>query len=121
MKVTKEMRDGEHLIRFEVPILGSYSVGWDPFKYLEPFAHYTKEEKEAYRKERSKRPKYTVWHNGGGIGAVDDLEEGRKVIKKHAGEMLRYYLDKTESTLGELVQLKKVMKKGDWLADYSKH
>jgi hypothetical protein len=111
----KDKLDGKNVIEFKIPELGKFSVGHDGFKYIPPFAHYSDAEKKKYRKERAARPKYTVWHNGGGIGSANTIEEGIKIIRDYAKACMKYRFDKTLIGLSALQTIKNSMEQKGWL------
>lgn len=106
----------EEKVRFEMPILGSFSVAINGFKHLTPFKHYfTPEQVKAYLKEKSKMKDFTVWHNGGGIGHADKVEEGYPIIKKYAETALKYREAELKEELKNVQKMIERSKEFDWI------
>ncbi len=121
MKVTKEMKDGAHLVEFKVPYAGTFSVGHNCFKYSEPFAHYTEKEKKIHIKEHSEMEKYIVWHNGGGISHVNSVGEGLEVIEKYIKEWFKREIEGSIELLGGMMSTFRLTKDDKyWLNKFKK-
>lgn len=113
--ITKAMKEGKTIVRFKIPELGSYSVSYNSFKYLPPFHHYTVCERKQYLKEKTKEPKFTVWCNGCGIGGVNNVKEGLKIIGDHAENEIKFCIKKSEAKLEKLLWVNNLIKGTNWI------
>lgn len=114
----KKEKDKEEKVRFEMPILGNFAIAINGFKHLDPSKHYNAEQVKAYLKGKSKMKNFTVWHNGGGIGHVDTVEEGYIVIKKYAETSLKYREAELKEELKNVQKMIERSKEFDWIHLY---
>jgi hypothetical protein len=111
----KEEQRMKNQVRFKIPEVGSFCISINEFKHCKPFSHYNKKEREADQKERDKKPEYTVWHNGCGIGGVNKIEDGYHIIKKYAEQYLRLKKAELEIELEKVEKALEVTKEFDWI------
>jgi hypothetical protein len=113
----------EKAVTFEIPEVGFFKIDVNDFKYLPPFTHSSKNEKKKDKQEKDKMNKYTVWHDGCGIGSsvgIDKIEDGYTIIREYAKNQLTQRKNKCEYELEKINKALEVTEKFDWIQLFRK-